>query len=852
MWRDLQYGVRQISRKKLFSAVVILLLALGIGANTVIFSFVNALLLKRLPVHAPENLYLVQKMRVKQVRPDTSFFYRQFQAVAQGKKLFSAAIAEQEWFSGNLQPFSASDSVRLITTQIVSPNYFSELGIQAILGRVLNEADAAASSDIPVVLSYQFWASQFNRDPSIIGRKIRVKKYPFVVAGILPSEFHGIEVERAPDVRLPICAAPILTGGTVTEPAGDFPIAFQILTRLAPNVSEGQAAAAVFPAVNGMEETLWRDWYTRNSKASLIGGDRPAKELKDTIDWERSYHLALADVGRGVSQLRQQFSRAVYLLMGAVALLLLAVCANVAGLLLAKSEERKREITVRLSMGANRLQLLRQLSIENLLLAMPSVALGIALAYGAAPWLLKLVRSPLGIVRYATPPLLNVTPDARVLLFSIALSLLTVVLFGIVPARHALNIDLNEQLKGSSRQATAVNSGMAIVAIQVALSVMLFAAASIMFRTFWNLEHLNPGFDRTHVIEFNIDPWDAGYSEIQSGILLRELKQRERENPGVRAVSFASMGLMRGIGTKTTVTPQGTILPEKTFLNTSTNSVTTDYFESLGIPLMAGRNLEISDAGKIPAPIVVNRAFADFFFPHQNAVGKAVVQGVDGTKPPTAIIVGVVGTAKYRSLREQDPPIYYSVTDDKNPGGMMYERSGMMYVRTYADPARVINATRRILRRLAPNVPIIEAFTLEQEVQNSLWQERLVTILCAFFGITALLLSATGLYGALAYSVARRSRELGIRVAIGAQARHILQTVCLRMIVAVALGLLGGLLCSVAVMRLAASLVFGVRPDDPLSFVLAAAVLMLCIFFAAVPPARRATKTDPALALRAE
>jgi macrolide transport system ATP-binding/permease protein len=845
MWRDVQYGVRQISRRKLFSVVVILLLAVGIGANTVIFSFVNALMLKALPVRAPENLYLLQKMRVKQVRPDTSFYYRQFQAVAQNKTLFSGVIAEQEWFSGNLQPFSASDSVRLITTQIVSSNYFSELGVKAIRGRVLNEADAAASSDIPIVLSYQFWASQFNRDQSIIGRKIRIKKYPFLVVGILPREFRGIEVERAPDVRLPICAAPILTGSTVMEPAGEWPTAFQILTRLAPGVSQDQAAAAIFPAINGMEETLWRDWYTRNAKASLVGADLPPKELKAGIEWLRSYHLALANVGRGVSQLRQQFSRAVYLLMGAVALLLLAVCLNVAGLLLARSEERKREIAVRLSMGANRLRLLRQLSIENLLLAMPSVALGIGLAYSAAPWLLTLVRSPRGIVRYATPPLLNVTPDARVLLFAIAVSLLTVVLFGIAPARHVLNIDLNEQLKGTSRQATAATSGLAIVAIQVALAVLLFAAATIMFRTFWNLQHLNPGFDRAHVVEFNIDPLDTGYSEKQAGLLLRELKQRERELPGVRAVSFASMGLIRGIGTKTTVTAQGTTLPEKTFLNTSTNRVTTDYFESLGIPLIAGRNLEISDAAKTPGPIVVNRAFAEFFFPHQNAVGKAIVQGVDGTKPPTASIVGIVGTAKYRSLREQDPPISYSVADDKDPGGMMY-------VQTYGDPSQIINATRRILRRLAPDVPLIEAFTLEQEVQNSLWQERLVTILCAFFGITALLLSATGLYGALAYSVTRRSRELGIRVAIGAQARHILQTVCLRMIVSVALGLLGGLLCSVAVMRLAASLVFGVRPDDPLSFGLAAAVLLLCICFAAAPPTWRATKTDPALALRAE
>ncbi len=366
-----------------------------------------------------------------------------------------------------------------------------------------------------------------------------------------------------------------------------------------------------------------------------------------------------------------------------------------------------------------------------------------------------------------------------------------------------------------------------------------------MFRTFWNLEHLNPGFDRAHVVEFTIDPWDAGYSGTRVGGLLRDLRGRVSAIPGVRAVSFASSGLMRGVGTKTTVAPQGVVLPEKTFLNTSLNCVTEGYFSTLGIPLLAGRNLNLGDVGRKPERIVINKAFANLLFRQQNPIGKAVVQGVDGTKSPTAVIVGVVATAKYRSFREPDPPIYYSVSDDTNAGGIMY-------VRTFGEPAQIINAVRSILRNLAPTVPVVDVFTLEQEVQNSLWQERLVTILCMFFAVTALLISSAGLYGVLAYSVARRSRELGIRIAVGAQVRHILETVCVRILVSVAIGLVVGVMWAAVIMRVTGSLVFGISPEDPMSFSVAAVVLLLCMAFAAIGPAWRATRTDPVTALRAE
>ncbi|MDQ2844157.1 MAG: ABC transporter permease [Acidobacteriota bacterium] len=458
MWRDIKHGFRQLRGKKLFGITIILLLTLGIGSNTVIFSFVNSLLLRRLPVRVPENLYLLQKERPRQVRSDTSFFWQQFEAVDRRRTIFSAAVAEQAWAGNSFEAFSRGHTVRLIATQIVSPNYFSELGVKAVAGRVLTAADATGSSTIPVVLSYQFWSSQFNQSFDILNRTIRVKNYPFLVVGVLPRGFPGIDADRVPDVRFPISAALPLTGSSVAEPSGDYPIGFQILTRLAPGVSGRQASAAILPVVDEMEEPLWRNWYARSSKPF------PPSDLPDEIKWWRTYRIALFPASHGVSELRAQFSHVVVLLMGAAGLLLLGVCANVAGLLLARSEERKREVAIRLSVGATRWRLLRQLSVENALLAIPSAILGVGLAYALSPWLLKLLPS-LGIGPYAPPVALDVTPDARVLLFAVAACLLTVFLFGMAPARRALKVDLNEQLKAYSRGFAAAGSGTATVAI---------------------------------------------------------------------------------------------------------------------------------------------------------------------------------------------------------------------------------------------------------------------------------------------------------------------------------------------------------------------------------------------------
>ena len=530
--------------------------------------------------------------------------------------------------------------------------------------------------------------------------------------------------------------------------------------------------------------------------------------------------------------------------MSGVALLLLAVCANITGLLLAKSEDRRKELAVRVSIGASRWRLMRQLITENFLLALPGGVLGIAFSYACSPLLVQLLPPARSVDQYASPRILSITPDVRVLLFSFAATIFTVLIFSIVPAWRGAHVDLNSELKGTARMSSFFGSGLGPVALQIALSVLLIWAGGLMLRTYWNLEHLNPGFDRAHIVSFTLDLKDAGYSDKQSGTFLDELERRTATLPGVRSTAFTDRGLMRGAGLKMTVTPQGVVLPRSTFLNTSGSMVGLKYFETLGTPLLAGRTLAPGDETAKPTRILVNRALANLLFPHQNPVGKFIVNGTDGTKRPTSVIVGLVGTAKYRSMREVDPPTLYWLLHNNSSGPFV------LYIRTFRNPAAIINSVREMIRKLGPAVPVMEVATLEQEVQNSLWQERLVALLSAFFSLIALLLAGIGLYGALAYSVSRRTRELGIRMAVGAQIRHILQTICGRLTWAVAIGLALGMLASLVLLGITRRFLFGVSPLDPYSFAFAMAAVLVCASVAAALPSWRAIKTDAASALR--
>jgi predicted permease len=845
MPRDFAFGLRQLRRHRTTSALAILLLGIGIGANTLVFSLVNELLLKPLPVRDPENLFLLQRNLPLQVRPDTFYPYLLYSEVVKKSPLLSAAMAEQGWYEAATFPMRSGNSVRLVRTQLVSPNYFEGLGVNAYAGRLLSQTDAdptgTGSEGTPAVLSYQFWQSEFGGNRAAIGRTIRLKETPFLVVGVLPREFHSSDIDRAPDVRLPISAALPLYGKPVDSLFRGTQ-SFQILLRLAPGVSPARAAEALRPDFQRTEE-----WMQRQAAAQRKDGLGPP--LDEVLREIHEARFSLLPIGHGASQLRDQFARALRLLLGGVGLLLVGVCANVAGLLLAKSNQRRKEMGIRLAVGASRRQLIGQLLTEHLLLALPAAALGAAMAYALAPALLGLLPTPRDLGQVSSPLILSISPDLRVLAFAAAVTVCCVLFFGLLPAWHATRVSLATELKAGRGQSHSTRAALAPVVVQVAFGVVLLSAAALMLRTFWNLEHLDAGFDRDHVIEFTSQPDAAGYTIQQTGAFYRTLKEKVAALPGVVSVAYADRGVMRGVGMKMTVAPEGVTLPSNTFLNTSFNRVSPGYFGAMGIALLAGRDLTTRD-GDVdlkPLPIVVNRAFAAAFFPGQDPVGKLLVQGRDGKHAPTYTIVGVVATAKYRSLREPDPPTFYSAMPDTQ-----VDAGALLYVRTHGAPGGISGEVRQTLAALDPAVPLVETLTLNEEVETSLWQERLVAILSAFFGGAAALLAAIGLYGSLAYSVEQRRREIGIRVAVGARFGHIAQAVCSPIALAVSLGVAAGVTASAMLLRLTGHLLYGVRPLDPLSMILAVGLVYLCACAAAAGPARRAARIDPASALREE
>jgi predicted permease len=568
-----------------------------------------------------------------------------------------------------------------------------------------------------------------------------------------------------------------------------------------------------------------------------------ADVLEYNLKWIRDGRFTIEPAGNGISRLRSQFLQALKLLMSGVAVLLISLCANLASLLLAHGEGRRKELAVRLSIGAGRWRLLRQLMIENLCLAIPGGALGVVFAYAFAPSLLRLLPPVRSLDQYASPQIITITPDLRTLLFAWLALLVSVCLFGLFPAWRATRLDLNNELKGVSALAARSLASLIPVTVQIALSVLLLAAGGIMLHSYWKLENLNPGFDRAHVLSFTLGTRDAGMTDAQTRSYIAELARRVRTLPGVRSVAYSSRGLMRGAGIKGIVTTPGINQPAGVYLNTTWVDVTPEYFETLGIPLLAGRGFDPLDAQAKPTPVVINRALSDLLFPHLNPVGRQIVRGRDGGKPPDLQVVGLVETAKFRQMQEPAPPtFYYLLTDD--------DYQWVLYVRTEGNPLNAMRPVEAAIRKLGGGVPLVEASTLEQEVQNTLWQEKLVARLSAFFSIMALLLAGVGLYGTLAYSVSRRKRELGIRLALGAQVPHIVGTVCGRMSAAVFIGLFAGLAVAAAALRLARGFLFEVEPLDKISFGGAALAVLICSALAAFIPSWRALGTDAAASLR--
>jgi len=830
--QDVRYALRQMRKSPGFTLVAVLTLALGIGANTGIFTLVNAVLLKSLPVPDPEQLFLVRMS--DRLAENTRFSYPQFRDMRAALPQ-AASVAAMTWPSdfyanfGNRQP-------EMVRGQLVSGNYFQTIETYPALGRLLTVDDDRTVGGSPVaVISYGCWQRRFGQDRNLIGRKIIVNGMPLEIVGVAAPGFFGAKAGTAPEFWLPTM--------------------MQSAVHYAQHYSQTEAAEFDKPWI-AQQDISWLQLIVRvKSPQALPQADAALNQLFRQ-DFERAVlkltdpqerraflrtRLELEPGGRGLPSLRRSFSQSLTVLMGTVGLVLLIACANLANLLLARAAVREREIAVRLSLGATRARLVRQLLTECALMSGFGAVLGVGVAYWCSAVLPKWASSG------ATPISLNLAPDARVLFFSTAVALLTGFLFGLAPAVQGTRVEPARALKASARGFAGSGRGWSLkqtlVASQVALSLVLLVGAGLFLRTLRNFSELDPGFDRDHILTVWLDTHMAGYKQEQLSALYERLIERVEAIPGVRSASLASCGLAIGCGDSSDI-----YLPGIPHTNGETDAqerrVSHHFFDTVGIPLVEGRDFATTDNEKTLAVTIVNQTFVREFLKDKNPIGQYF--GYDTANDHRFQIVGVVKDARVNDIRESAPPmIYHSIAQD----AIDVES---LDVRTFADPSRLISQVRQAVRSVDPNLPIGGIATLAEQVSSNLAQQRLIARLTTIFGALALGLACLGLYGVMSYTVARRTSELGIRLALGSTRWSALWVVLRESFIVIGAGILVGACLSLAGTRLVSSMLFGLSPHDPLTLAAAAMLLLLVSVASGLLPAWRAAQVDPMAALRHE
>jgi predicted permease len=788
----------------------------------VIFSLFDAAFLRTLPVGHPEELVRMVR-RFPKIGTHSEFHYAYYQALRDHATTLEAAFGETKY-----SRFSMTDPepAEEISVHGVTPEYFQALGARALYGRVLVPTDATETPGMPpAVLSYGFWQRRFRGDPGVVnGRTLLVNGHRFVIVGVTPRDFNGFTVDTSPDVRVPFRALVPLQNWTPDQ------IVLELAGRLKPGFTRLHAEAEC----RALWQTTMKDYVQNVEKLS-----------PQAVSSVLSRGMGLDPLDRGVSVIRDQYGDMLKLLMAFVSLLVLLVCANVAGLLLARSAARQQEVAVRLAVGATRLRLAQQVLAESFLLAAPGAAGAFAIALGAMPMAARLLPP----IRDISTSLVALSVDTRinwrVFLFLLALTLLTILLSSITPALAVSRTNLDALLR-AVRSTSGWRPRQALITFQIALCTFLLAMASLFVRTFQQLQRANPGFDRDHIATFTIN-----LAGKPGGVaLLRTFSERVRELPGVVSVAASSIGVLREHGMSTTVAPMGQRLTRADFLNSNLNNVSPGFFATMGMHIVAGRDFIASDLPEpkptAPEMAVINQAFAQRFFPNTEPVGKRFggAEGMEGVADGKYEVIGVVSDAKYRSLREPIKPMFYTLEPDAD--------QFVLYVRTRMQPEGIIEPVRKALASLDPTVPFLEVHTLAEEVDNSIAGERLTAGLASLFAALAALLAGAGIYGLLAYVVTERRREIGIRMALGAQpaqiGKLILRQTLTMTAAGVVLGLAGALISGPGIR----SLLYGISPQDPRS--LAAAMIFVAATSAAATifPAVRATRVDPMVALRYE
>jgi predicted permease len=820
LWQDLRYGARMLLKSPGFTAVAALSLGLGIGANTAIFSLVDKVMIKKAPVEEPERLVVLNVDSGRGL--GTVFTYPDFADYRARNEVFEGLVC----YAQRALTLNEGGQAERIQGTIVSGNYFTALRVQPALGRgFLPEEDKTRGSHPVVALSHALWQRRFGADPGLVGKTVNLNGVNFTVVGIAPPEFTGTVPGVAPDVYVPVMmqgqVSPSWKFDPLFGPRGRNLSWLEVLGRLKPGVSRDQATAAMTALGSQI------------AKANPNPDGSPRFEPKFVLD----------DGSRGHTYLLRDLRFPLQMLMATVGLILLIACANVANLLLARAGARQREIAVRLAVGAGRARLIRQLLTESALLSALGGLGGLALAASIS-----------GVMISYTPPntfsamTLDGRLDLRVLGFTLAVSLLTGILFGLAPALSASRPDLVSAMKDETtllgKRGGRLSLRNLLVVGQMALSVIVLVGAGLCVRSLQKLQAIDAGFDPAKVLVMSADVSLSGYDKERGLRFFPELIERVKLLRGVEAVSLAAQ-VPLGVAISSPLKAEGYTPEPGEDLSSDFNIVGPDYFRTMKIPLLHGREFAPSDNATALQVVIINETAARRFWPGQNPVGRRLTLG---RAPDEEVreIVGVVRDSKYRRLNDEARPVAYA------PFAQDYRANMALHVRTTGEPGAMLAAVRREVQALDASLPLYNVKTLEEQKSSSLYTSRMAATLLTVFGLLALGLAALGLYGVMAYAVNRRTRELGVRMALGAQTGDVLKLILKQGLKLALLGVGIGLLAAFALTRWMESLLYGVRPTDPLTFTVIAVGLTLVALLACWIPARRAAKVDPLVALRSE
>jgi predicted permease len=822
-YQDIRYALRMMRKNPAFSVIVIATLALGIGANAAMFSLTDRVLLQSLPVTNPDQLAVLGTRTPSDSEPSSSFSYPMYQALRDRNQVFTGVIAR----AGVQMNVNYGELNERVSSDLVSGNYFDVLGVRPWAGRLFTPEDDRTPGAHPVaVISYGFWERRFGKDQSIVGKTILANEHSLTVVGVTPPDFYGVYLSSAPDVWVPLMMTPVfnpLPADRLTRRTHQW---LTVMARRKDGVSEAQARASLAVTYRQIRE----------SDAAQLGDKLSGRDR----DQFMARQIVVEPGAQGFRTLQQKMSTSLWLLFGATCFVLLILCANLTNLMMARATVRAPEIAVRLALGAGRVRLLRQWLTEGLLLSLAGGLAGVFVAIWIRAGLLIFVPAQ-------TRANLSQPFGWRFAGFIVLTSIVVGLLFSFAPAIQVARARSTAALQLESRSFTAAGGLLSLrsglVLLQVALSLPLLIGAVLLLQTLQKLRAVDIGYSKDHVLLARINPSLNGYSNDKCRSFFSELLARTRALPGVSIASLATDSPLSGGVDRNGVIVEGYQAQPDEKMDIDATYVSMDYFKTLGIPLVAGRDFTAQDIVGSPKVAIINERMSRYFFGNDNPIGKRM--GLGGV--PDITIVGLVKDAKYINLREPMLRHFYApIMQQPNLLDLTLQ------VRTNGDPAGLASAVRNEVKAIDPHIPLYNVKTLATEIDQSLIQERLVAWLATSFSILATFLVVIGLYGVINFSVVRRTREIGIRVALGAQRRHVFLMVMKHGVVLVVSGAVAGTLASIALLRLISGLLFGISSTNALTFVGAGVGLAIVAMLACYLPARRATKVDPLEALRYE